>query len=83
MLELFCRAPDGIILVPGAHLTPIPVDEAVASLSAILLDKDYYDEFVISGRPARSRWPAMGRRGSAHSFEGGGVARHETAGGPR
>ncbi len=49
MLELFCRAPDGIILAPDARLTPIPIDEAVASLSAILLDRDYYD-FVISGR---------------------------------
>jgi hypothetical protein len=36
-------------LAPGAHLTPIPIDEAVASLSAILMDEDYYD-FVISGR---------------------------------
>src|SRR5690606_27098948 len=36
MLELFCRAPEGIKLAEGSHLTPIPVDEAVASLSAIL-----------------------------------------------
>jgi hypothetical protein len=35
MLELFCRAPDGITLAEGSHLTPIPLDEAVASLSAI------------------------------------------------
>jgi hypothetical protein len=49
MLELFCRVPDGISLGPDAHLTPIPVSEAVASLSAILLDDDYY-EFVIGGR---------------------------------
>jgi hypothetical protein len=40
MLELFCRAPDGIKLAEGSHLTPIPLDEAVASLSAILLDDD-------------------------------------------
>lgn len=49
MLELFCRAPDGISLGPGAHLTPIPISEAVASLSAILLDDDYY-AFVMGGR---------------------------------
>jgi hypothetical protein len=31
MLELFCRSPDGIQLAAGSHLTPIPLDEAVAS----------------------------------------------------
>ncbi len=48
MLELFCRAPDGIELAKGSHLTPIPIDEAVASLSAILLDDDYY-AFIMGG----------------------------------
>lgn len=38
MLELFSRLPDGIPRV----LTPIPFDESVASLSAILLDDAYY-----------------------------------------
>lgn len=42
MLELFCRAPHGSKLAEGSHLTPIPLDEAVASLSAILLDDEYY-----------------------------------------
>jgi hypothetical protein len=49
MIELFCRAPGGMTLAAGSHLTPVPIDEAVASLSAILLDDDYY-EFVLSGR---------------------------------
>jgi hypothetical protein len=49
VLELFCRAPEGIALAAGSHLTPIPFDEAVASLSAILLDDDYY-HFILSGR---------------------------------
>lgn len=49
MLELFCRAPDGIKLAEGSHLTPIPLDEAVASLSAILLDNDYY-AFIMAGK---------------------------------
>jgi len=49
ILELFCRAADGITLTPGSHLTPIPLDEAVASLSAILLDDDYY-AFILAGR---------------------------------
>lgn len=59
MLELFCRAPNGIALAPDAHLTPIPVDEAVASLSAILLDTDYYN-FVISGRREVDGLPWVG-----------------------
>jgi hypothetical protein len=49
MLELFSRTPGGIILPEGSRLTPIPLAEAVASLSAILLDGDYY-QFIMSGR---------------------------------
>jgi hypothetical protein len=56
MLELFCRSPDGIELTEGAHLTPIPIGEAVASLSAILLDNDYY-RFIISGRKTVNQLP--------------------------
>lgn len=49
MLELFSRAPDTVKLSSLGHLTPIPMDEAVASLSAILLDEDYY-HFIHSGK---------------------------------
>lgn len=49
MLELFCRSPDGIQLSDSSHFTPIPFDESVASLSAILLDDAYY-AFIIGGR---------------------------------
>jgi hypothetical protein len=49
MLELFSRIPDGLILAPDSHLTPIPLDDALSSLSAILLDNDYY-HFIIAGR---------------------------------
>ena len=42
MLELFSRKPDELILEDDSELTPIPVDEDVSSLSAILLDDDYY-----------------------------------------
>ena len=48
MLELFSRSPDGLVLAADAHLTPIPIDEAVSSLSAILLDADYY-AFIMAG----------------------------------
>lgn len=43
MLELFSRAPEGLKLGGNAHLTPLPIDEAAASLSAILLDESYYE----------------------------------------
>lgn len=42
MLELFSKVPDALDLEGAGHLTPIPIDEAVSSLSAILLDEQYY-----------------------------------------
>lgn len=42
MLELFSRVPDFVKLHGESHLTPIPVNEAIASLSAILLNEEYY-----------------------------------------
>ena len=48
-LELFSRAPEGIEHPEDATLTPIPTDESVSSLSAILLNDPYYF-FLLSGR---------------------------------
>ena len=42
MIELFSRTPEGLELAEGSHLTPLPIEEAAASLSAILLDENYY-----------------------------------------
>ncbi|MGE4564855.1 MAG: hypothetical protein AB7F32_08290 [Victivallaceae bacterium] len=42
MLELFSRQPD-FAISPESGLTPIPLDDEVSSLSAILLDDGYYD----------------------------------------
>jgi len=42
-LELFCRKPDVIQSNGGAHLTPIPTDEGLSNMSAILLDEHYYN----------------------------------------
>ncbi|MDO5581873.1 MAG: hypothetical protein Q4G69_12150 [Planctomycetia bacterium] len=41
-LELFSRLPDSMILTKNNNLTPIPLNDTVSSLSAILLDEDYY-----------------------------------------
>lgn len=49
MVELFSRAPDSLKPIETGRLTPIPFDEAVSSLSAILLDDDYY-AFMMEGR---------------------------------
>ena len=49
MIELFCRAPDAVELIPGSQLTPLPAKEAISSLSAILLDSEYY-EFILRHR---------------------------------
>jgi hypothetical protein len=59
MLELFSRAPPGITPAAGSHLTPIPIDEAAASLSAILLDDAYY-EFIVAGRRELDGLPWVG-----------------------
>ena len=42
-IELFSRIPDLLDLNEGTHLTPIPVDTEISSLSAILMDDDYYN----------------------------------------
>jgi len=49
MLELFSRAPDMLQVANESHLTPIPIGKEVASLSAILLDDDYY-RFLQGGK---------------------------------
>ena len=43
MIELFTRKLDAIQLPEDAVLTPLPMDEDISSLSAILLDEDYYE----------------------------------------
>ena len=49
MIELFSTSSDSIILPEHAVLTPLPIDDEVSSLSAILLEPDYY-EFLKMGR---------------------------------
>jgi len=42
MIELFSRQPDGFELPEGFDITRVSVDEGILSLSAILLDENYY-----------------------------------------
>jgi hypothetical protein len=45
------------VLAAGSELTPIPIEDETANLSAILLDDAYY-AFIIAGRKERDglRW---------------------------
>jgi len=49
MIELFSRHPDFILNDVESVITPLPVSDEIASLSAILLDDDYY-RLMIDGR---------------------------------
>ena len=49
MIELFTRKPTSVSLPEQTVLTPLPIDEEISSLSAILLNDDYY-EFLKQGR---------------------------------
>ncbi len=56
MIEIFSRNPDFIELKDDAALTPLPMDEEVSSLSAILLNEAYYEllkngQMIIDGIP--------------------------------
>ena len=61
MIELFARNP-GIDLAAGSHLTPITWekvnDEEAKSLSAILMDDDYY-QFIHDGRVVVNEIPTI------------------------
>ena len=59
MVELFSRAPDSLRPIGDGGLTPIPFDEAVSSLSAILLDDVYY-AFIMAGRREVNGLPWVG-----------------------
>jgi hypothetical protein len=50
MIEIFSRKPNEITLTEPTHLTPIPTDEDLSSLSAILMDNNYYDYLLQHSR---------------------------------
>lgn len=49
MIELFSRRPDFQIDHPEIHLTPLHVSDEISSLSAIMLDDNYY-RLMLTGR---------------------------------
>ena len=48
MIELFSRDPDSIDFIPTG-IVPLHIDDDTSSLSAILLNRDYY-QFMLEGR---------------------------------
>jgi hypothetical protein len=58
MVELFSRAPDALPIEPAGRRTPIPIDEEISSLSAILLDADYY-AWIQDGRRVIHELPVV------------------------
>ena len=59
MIEIFSRNPEFIMVEEGETFTPIPIDEEISSLSAILLNKAYY-ELLKTGRTAIDGIPVLG-----------------------
>ncbi|MBV9341344.1 MAG: hypothetical protein JO159_10725 [Acidobacteria bacterium] len=49
MIEIFSRKPAALEVAEGQRVVPVTLDEGTASLSAILLDGDYYS-LIISHR---------------------------------
>ena len=59
-IELFARAPVALpALAQDQRIVPVPLGEEVSSLSAILLDQDYY-KFLIAGRREIDGVPLIG-----------------------
>jgi hypothetical protein len=59
MIELFSRRIDSINLLDDAVLTPMPLDDDLSSLSAILVDDDYYN-FMKAGKTIIDGVPVLG-----------------------
>jgi hypothetical protein len=59
MLELFSSKPEGFELAAESEITPLPLGEEASSLSAILLDSDYYP-FLQGGRKIVGGLPILG-----------------------
>lgn len=56
MIELFSRRIDTLVLHSEAQLTPLPMEDDISSLSAILLNDEYYEflkqgQMIIKGIP--------------------------------
>ena len=92
VIELFARGPDTLVLSDGARLSPIPVEEDVISLSAILLGDDYFealqearrviddislvDERILIPFKARAFLDLSGRRANGEDVDARHIRKH-------
>ena len=58
LIELFSGRVDAIELPEDAVLTPLPLDDEISSLSAILMDADYY-QFLREGKTVLNDIPVL------------------------
>ena len=58
MIELLSGRADAIELPEDAVLTPLPLDDEISSLSAILMDADYY-QFLREGKTVLNDIPVL------------------------
>ena len=74
MIELFSRPQNHVELQADTHLIPLHIDDEVSSLSAILLNDDYY-HFL--RWPNRHGWDIHLRCRAHHSLENESLARSQ------
>ena len=71
MIELFARRPGNLDLPEDARLARIPVDEDIVSLSAILLDENYFEALQAARRQIDGiRRAVQPKRGGQSSPQG-------------
>ena len=58
MIELLSGRADAIELPEDAVLTPLPLDDEISNLSAILMDADYY-QFLREGKVVLNDIPVL------------------------
>jgi hypothetical protein len=92
MLELFSRKPEGLEILHDQTVVPIPVDETYHSLSAILIDDEYYqliqrEQDIRDGLPvanvtalillkARAWHDLTERKNKGEKIDGGDITKH-------
>ncbi|MDO4712090.1 MAG: hypothetical protein Q4A75_08940 [Peptostreptococcaceae bacterium] len=93
MIEIFSRKPEGIVLNEDAVLTPLPFDEEISSLSAILIDEAYYellksghslldgipilDEYTLIPFKAKAWLDLQDRKERGESVDGKNIKKHK------
>jgi hypothetical protein len=92
-VELFSRNPGLVNFPEDAHITPVPVDEDLSSLSAILMDDDYYNFTIAHSRleygvhianiesliclKCKAYLEMLGRKDNGEQVDGRHIAKHK------